>query len=192
MKKFILGFIIGALLLGIFPVNAAIREYVLKESDCKLVIDGQTYGSDLPILNYDGYNYVPAASFRDICDKIGVEFKWVNETKEIQINTSFVSEGDNIMSETLTDNNVKIFQRDGYIIVLYDDVEYVTIASIDAKHSQSYRFYIEDNALNLYQHKNGDPDTKKLILGNIGHTTINNMMVMEYAYFENIVLPLLK
>lgn len=89
MKKFILGFLVGALLFSIIPVGAAVQEYVLQMSDAKLVIDGAEYvDKELPVLNYKGYNYIPAAAFRDICQKIGVNFDWVNDVKEIQIKTS--------------------------------------------------------------------------------------------------------
>ena len=41
------------------------------------MIDGETAKKELPVLNYQGYNYIPAATFREICDTIGVGFEWV-------------------------------------------------------------------------------------------------------------------
>jgi hypothetical protein len=69
------------------PVNAAV-EYTLKQSECKIVIDGEVYTDILPMLLMEpGYNYVPASTFRSICDKIGVGFVYDNTVKEIQLTT---------------------------------------------------------------------------------------------------------
>jgi hypothetical protein len=52
------------------------------------VINGTDWqNTDLPMLNYKGYNYLPAAAFKDICALIGVEFTWDNTSKNIIIET---------------------------------------------------------------------------------------------------------
>ena len=103
MKKFVLGFLVGALIFSIIPVSAAVQEYVLQKSDCKLIINGKEYANkELPMLNYKGYNYIPADSFRQICEQIGAKFEWVNETKEIRIDKaeSKTEDGDEISPVT--------------------------------------------------------------------------------------------
>jgi hypothetical protein len=85
---FILGFIIGSLIFAASPIKAAIDEYILYLSEAKIIVDGTEYDNpDLPILDYKGYNYLPAALFREICAKIGVDFQWVGEVNEIQLTT---------------------------------------------------------------------------------------------------------
>ena len=98
-KQTIVAFILGALIFSSIPASAAIQEYLLYQSEVKLVVDGvETSNPDLPILVYKGYNYIPAAAFRDICSKIGVAFQWVGGVNQIQISTEEVS----IMDEQTT------------------------------------------------------------------------------------------
>lgn len=87
-KQLIIGFLLGALLFSIVPVSATIQEYLLQKSSAKLIVNGKEFSNkDLPVLLYKGYNYIPAATFREICDIIGVGFEYVGEKNEIQINT---------------------------------------------------------------------------------------------------------
>lgn len=104
MKKgFILGFLCAALLFT--AIGAGV--YTLVPSTTKLVVDGAEVKDDkLPVLYMEpGYNYVPAAVFRAICDKIGVRFAYVEANNAIQIDTrvketvvtnKLVKEGDNV------------------------------------------------------------------------------------------------
>jgi len=86
MKKgFMLGFLCAALLFTAIGAGA----YTLVPSSVKLVVDGTEVKDDtLPMLYMEpGYNYVPVATFRSICDKIGAEFQYVGETGTIEIDT---------------------------------------------------------------------------------------------------------
>lgn len=97
IRVLVLGIVIG-LLLSV-PVNG-IAQYVLKESDCKLIVDGVEVKGDLPLLIMDpGYNYLPAAEFRSICSKIGVGFEFDQPTKEIRIDTFQVSPTEALLKE---------------------------------------------------------------------------------------------
>jgi hypothetical protein len=89
MKKFILGFLMGAMLFSILPVNAAVQQYILKKSTVKLMINGEEYKNlTLPVLLMNpGYNYLPAVSFRDIAKLMGAEFVYQNTNNTININT---------------------------------------------------------------------------------------------------------
>lgn len=137
MKKFVLGFLVGALIFSIIPVSAAVQEYVLQKSDCKLIINGKEYANkELPMLNYKGYNYIPADSFRQICEQIGAKFEWVNETKEIRIDKaeSKTEDGDEIspvtQHETIDIVNADSLQKvsqDDLTGIKYNDVFYVNL-----------------------------------------------------------------
>lgn len=77
-KQLIIGFLLGALLFSVVPVGATIGEYILKKSTAKLMVDGKEFANkDLPVLNYKGYNYIPAATFREICDTIGSRYSFI-------------------------------------------------------------------------------------------------------------------
>lgn len=138
MKKFVLGFILGALLFSIIPASAAIQEYVLQKSDVRIMVDGEEHADkELPVLNYKGYNYLPAAAFRGICDKIGVGFNWDNAKKEIQITAvTQAKEGDNVSDVPLNKYGLPDFrdyegekpaiERDGrYSYFTYNGVRYI-------------------------------------------------------------------
>jgi hypothetical protein len=69
-------------------VNAAV-EYTLKQSECKIIVDGVEVKGELPLLMMEpGFNYIPAAEIRSICDKIGVGFEFDALTKEVRIDTT--------------------------------------------------------------------------------------------------------
>jgi hypothetical protein len=100
MKKFFLGFLTAALLFSALPVGAAIKEYTLKPASAKFTVDGVEIKDDkLPLLYLNpGYNYIPAAMFKKICDKINVGFGYNSTTKamEITTKTTTIAGGDNV------------------------------------------------------------------------------------------------
>lgn len=97
IRVLVLGIVLG-LLISV-PVNG-IAQYVLKESNCKLVVDGVEVKGDLPLLIMDpGYNYIPAAVFRDICNMIDVGFEFDQPTKEIRIDTIQLSPTELLLKE---------------------------------------------------------------------------------------------
>jgi hypothetical protein len=108
LKKFrhlIIGFVLGALFFRVIPVGAAIQEYILYKSEVQLTVDGQEYNNpELPILNYKGYNYIPAATFRDICNAIGVDFQWAGQVNQIQLRTGNVPIEPNNVNESEVTN----------------------------------------------------------------------------------------
>jgi hypothetical protein len=92
MKKFMLGFILAAVLFSAIPVGAAVQEYVLTSTATKIMVDGVEFkDAKLPIMAYEGYNYLSAATFKSICEKIGAGFVWNNELKTIEIDTKVVT-----------------------------------------------------------------------------------------------------
>jgi hypothetical protein len=104
MKKFISGFLIGAILFSVMPVKAAIEEFICYRADYKVLVDGTEYtNTELPILNYKGNTYAP---FRSILEAAGLTVAWNAKLKQAEvtapiINTT-ITEGVNTMSETTT------------------------------------------------------------------------------------------
>jgi hypothetical protein len=85
-KQFFMGLIIGAILFSAIPIHAAVEEFILYKANIKLMLNGrEVQVNNLPILQYKGYNYLPAASFKDICTDLGASFYWDTLTKQIQI-----------------------------------------------------------------------------------------------------------
>ncbi len=84
MKKFIIGFILGALLFNMLPVSAAIQEYVLYKVDYKIFLEGKEYNDeDYPALSYKGKTYMPITVLIDSFD-LNIDMS-LNENKTINI-----------------------------------------------------------------------------------------------------------
>jgi hypothetical protein len=189
MKKFInkqtiSAFIIGALITGCIPAYAAVQEYILTSTASKITVDGAEVKNDqLPMMSYQGYNYIPAATFRDICDKIGVGFEWNNEAKEIQITTSTGT-----TTTGAIDLSDKITQTpDGLPVFQYKGSNYIEWLELRKKcESLGLHFRIENNAFNF---KNSD-DT--LICSIELFTIYSPFDYAKYDDYINIVLPLIK
>lgn len=66
MKKFMLGFILAALLFSAIPVGATVQQYILYKPDYKVYFGDKEYkDNDYPPLNYKGKTYVPVAVMAD-------------------------------------------------------------------------------------------------------------------------------
>jgi hypothetical protein len=102
-KQLIIGIIIGVVVASIVPVGAAIEGYVLKKSPHKLVVNGEYWQEDtLPMMIYqDGYNYIPAATFRTICENMNIPFAWDGEKEEIQIGETKQGDGETMSEPVL-------------------------------------------------------------------------------------------
>ena len=92
-KHLFIGIVIGVIITAI-PVGATIQQYTLSQSTVKFIIDGEEYKNDtLPILLMQpGYNYIPAAAFRDISKIIGADFWFDSKTNTINIKTNSQNE----------------------------------------------------------------------------------------------------
>lgn len=190
-KQLIIGFILGALVFGIIPVSAVVQDYILKKSETKLMVDGKEFANkELPVLIYKGYNYIPAATFREICDTIGVGFEWVGEKNEIQINTN--------RSMTIKETKVKDMidiEKDGYKLFVVDGVEYILPREIFEKHidqGYDFRFIPETKELYFYHTNNLRNGDEEILLRNIETHIFQNKSYIEYNYFKENILPLIK
>lgn len=214
MKKFILGFLVGALLFSIIPVGAAVQEYVLQMSDAKLVIDGAEYvDKELPVLNYKGYNYIPAAAFRDICQKIGVNFDWVNDVKEIQIKTSgqaLKKEGD-MVGDRIWETPDGITQIDAwegkqYIGIIYirnkiKEKGYNLIRmTIDERDPLTHEWTTKEDKQQVikgFYNENLKPGEHQstdytVLIDDVPITIVYGHSCVEADYYINTILPLIK
>lgn len=194
MKKFILGFLLGALLFSIVPVSAAIEEYILYKSEAKLIVDGQEYNNpDLPILNYKGYNYIPAATFRNICKAIGVDFQWVGEVKQIQLKTNKVQTSFSNKSEvdkmSMTSDGLKVYMIDG--------VNYVLIKDIVEKYNNFNFSWARADSENkildfIYDAKKPNGEGDRILIENIPYLIYENRGYVTTEYYESTILPIIK
>lgn len=87
IRNIVIAFIMG--LLVSLPVNAAIQEYSLKQSEWVVMVDGQVITDDkYPVLLMDpGYNYLAAGTLREVCSKAGIPFDVNAELKQVRLTT---------------------------------------------------------------------------------------------------------
>lgn len=197
-KQLIIGFVLGALLFTIIPVNATVQEYILKTSPDKFIVDGEEIVNEkLPMLKYGGYNYIPAGTFREICDKIGVGFEWVGEKKEIRIDT-----GKNVSFSPAERRgeemeNIEYIEKDGYELLVVDGVEYITYHEAHKKFPEEYVIAaLPDKTLNFVHQKNKDKfgrvEKETIFIRDVPYKIVGNMTCIEYEYFSTNILPLVK
>lgn len=81
MKKFISGFIVGALLFSMVSVFAAVS-YVAKPADFKVIVNGKEFVSDPPALEVEGRTYLP---LRAMGEALGVPVNWNQELYQAEV-----------------------------------------------------------------------------------------------------------
>jgi hypothetical protein len=202
MKKFIMGFVLGAFLFSIMPVSAAIEEYILYRSEASITINGtKSINPNLPILNYNGYNYIPAKLFQEICAIIGVDFKWVGDIKQIQLNTNITPPTTSTGGNTVSTATNKTYIKDGLEVTLYNSIEYVKPRDIrdqfitgepnPGKHFPKFEFDFSVNentdTLRLYKIEDGIQTT---LIESISMMKIAGRGYIEYSYYINTIQPL--
>lgn len=80
MKKFITGFIVGALIFSV--VGAFAATYVAQTVEFKVLVNGEEFESDPPALAIEGRTYLP---LRAIGDALGVPVEWNTELGRVEV-----------------------------------------------------------------------------------------------------------
>lgn len=210
-KQLIIGFLLGALLFGVIPVGAVIQEYVLTKSRVRLVIDGEEFANqDLPVLYMaPGYNYLPAASFREICDKLGIEFEYVSATNEIQINTKKTSETINQeLPRTPSVDEDVVIPTDEEYIVLINNIKYISkdgineyLRKVNKDRFGRAQYFLGMGSLAERTEKfyTLDAGEMNILIESVPIKVVFNheypnhrMSFVEYDYWKDNILPLIK
>lgn len=85
MKKFIAGFLAGALIfsaIGVFAVT-----YVANPVDFKVFVNGKEFVSDPPALEVEGRTYLP---LRAMGEALGVPVEWNEELRQAEVGATLV------------------------------------------------------------------------------------------------------
>lgn len=80
MKKFISGFLVGAMLFG--AIGAFAVSYVANPLDYKVIVNGEEFVSDPPALEVEGRTYLP---LRAMGDALGVPVNWNEELRQAEV-----------------------------------------------------------------------------------------------------------
>ena len=84
MKKFLSGFIVGALVFSMLGVLAA-ATYVARPVDFKVMVNGKEFVSDPPALEVEGRTYLP---LRAMGDALNVPVNWNEELRQAEVGTA--------------------------------------------------------------------------------------------------------
>ncbi|QNK59830.1 stalk domain-containing protein [Paenibacillus sp. PAMC21692] len=102
VRDLVVGAIAGALLMvGASAGYAAVKQYMLTEASYPIYVNGAKYeDAERPILNYEGSTYVPLAKLGDIT---GVDYKWNEAQKRVEIEVSGVTVKQKVYSDYTKD-----------------------------------------------------------------------------------------
>jgi hypothetical protein len=83
VKKFISGLLVGVLVTAGISVGAeAVKQYVAKEVSYPILINGNMFFTDKPIVSINDTTYMPLAA---IGKALGVRVSWNSEKKMVEI-----------------------------------------------------------------------------------------------------------
>ena len=82
MKKFILGLICGAIICGSMVFAAT---YVAESPTFKVLVNGNEFHSDPPVLVVEGRTYLPLRAMGDV---LGVPVEWNAELSQVEVGTT--------------------------------------------------------------------------------------------------------
>lgn len=88
MKKFIGGFVAGALFFGVVGAFAAVS-YNAEPASFKVMVDGKEFVSEPSAVVIDGYTYLP---LRAMGNALGVPVEWNSELKQAEVLSSAYTE----------------------------------------------------------------------------------------------------
>ena len=190
MKKFIIGFIVGALMFGIIPVMAQ-EGLTVVPNPFPVVIDGVV--TEVEGYNINGYTFLKLADF----GKAGLTVKFNETDKQIEISSTkkavitpepIPDKGDDVVSD------VEKFEENGYQGIRVDGVEYYSMKSIaDSIYDKGYNIGYDRNEDSLFLIKyNGAKKNSTRILTGIPYKVFDGATHIEKSYCLNEILPLVK
>jgi len=218
-RQLTIGILIGVIITLAIPINAAVEQYALYKSDIKLLINGvECQINDLPIMNFEGYNYVPVAIFRKICEEIGGKLDWVAEVKEVRITTPVIvgkpepdiiepqprpappvptipiPQTDNIKDDDKV-NELTFFIQNGMEILIYNNEKYITPGTIsDINPEFNWQYDSSTKRLDVYVFSGRifDETANYPSTKNTPYIESNGRKWIKYDYYKKTILPLLE
>ncbi len=113
MKKFILGLICGAIICGSMAFAAT---YVAESPTFKVLVNGNEFHSDPPVLVVEGRTYLPLRAMGDV---LGVPVEWNAELSQVEVGTTSSENSQYTFGST--------FNFDGLQITIGTELEWTTV-----------------------------------------------------------------
>ena len=193
MKKFIIGFIVGALMFSIIPVMAE-GELSVVPNPFPVLIDGEV--AEVEGYNINGYTFLKLADF----GKAGLTVKFNETDKQIEISSTkkavitpepIPDKGDDVVSDK------QVYEENGYKVIMDNEVEYYSWKSIcDNIEPKGYNIGYDktEDSMFLIKYntiKKSTADSTK-ILESIPYKIFNDATHIPKDYYLNKILPLIK
>lgn len=185
MKKFLIGVLIGCLLMMTTP---ALADSILQSID--VVLNGvnvQLEGKDVQVdsILYKGSTYLP---MRKVAELVGKDIEWYGETMTANIVEKV---GDNLDNEFIiyySENDVSEFyaEKNGEIFLLA-----WRIGKLMDKDGVNGKYGIDINDLHVGNVRFYDKDGETVI-ENIPYEMINGRICISKTYYETTILPLIQ
>lgn len=196
MRKYLIGFLLGAMLCSALPSLASVEQFILSRADYKVFVNNAEYeNTDYPTMTYEGTTYVP---LKKLADLLGVDVKWNEKMQRAEIsNTVATVKPTPIPTPNITPQSLTFYKKDGSDYANNNGNLYIHYLSainlVIAKNRLFQIGYIRETPLST----NGayclqNLDTNQIILNNIQTTKFDGKDYIEYGYFQNTVLSLVK
>lgn len=186
MKKFVIGFILGAMIFGSGIVFA---EEVLKivRNPYPVLINGVI--TEVDGYNIDGSTYLKLRDF----EKAGLGVNWNNEKRQIEI-TSVEANNDIMESEETSKGEMTVTEKitqtpDGITqIDTWEGKQYIAYIYVRNKIKEKGYDFLQPIGVDKWQVVKGD----SIIIDDVPVTQVFGRTAVEVDYYINTILPLIK
>lgn len=197
----LIGLFIGCL----FPMQSIFADNL--NNPIKLIINGQQIQCDVPPQNINGRVLVPA---RFVAEPLGAKVEWDNANRAVIVNSKVSQEQIQTPTQTqdnsMQNNNVKTNLpkeepkpniKNGLEHITINNIDYISLTSLsNLNYDKGYNFGYDSNsktATLLYNPYSGHPiDKNEVLLKNIEIKIIQGKSYIEYSYYIENILPLIK
>ena len=193
MKKLFLGFILGLLVGALGYVYADdVEQFVATVADFPVLVNGQEFKSDKPIVVIDGSTYMP---LRAIGDALGTKVVWNNDSHRVEVGEAPISNSDSKWNKadinTLTNGNLPLainFLKN----IGTEDLKQKSI-SIDetSAFKAPWNFFgelvkVDGEVLSIQEYPKESNVSKTWGIGEVGEMSIktNNAVFIDYINIE--------
>ena len=82
IKGLAISLLIGAFLISNTSFASSLKEFILSKANYPIIVNGSSYQGDLPVLNYEGYTYVPLRAVSELLD---THIAWNEALRQVEI-----------------------------------------------------------------------------------------------------------
>jgi len=193
LKSFVAGILVCLFAIYLIPVARAVSEYVCTLAEYPILINGEKYSGTDPILNYDGATYVP---LKGVLETAGLTVTWNDELKQVEVinmstetTTALTDETTKTMAQQARDGEIPetITTPDGVTANCLTDGYYIS--------KNAFSDVYEDTEFQLKARPANDAAIWAIYKNNViiyDNVILLNEIWIEYNYYCNTILPLLK